>query len=112
MTAYGKGMDTIDWYTETTDGDTTNAVATKAGLVTTTLARQLERQKLTAETVAAIAGAYGRDVLDALVIAGLITNEQIDRHAARATLGAATDKEIADEVWRRMNDGRDHPAID
>ena len=99
-------MNSLTWYAETIGSDSTNAVATKAGLVTTTLARQIERKNLTAETVAAVAAAYDRDVLDALVIAGLITREQIKRHGVRAALEAATDQELSDEVWRRMSAGR------
>ena len=98
-------MDTIAWYEETVGDDTTNGVATKAGLVTTTLARQLDKGRLTPETVVAIADAYGRDVLDALVSASLITREQIRRHGARAALADATDQEIAEEVWARMQRG-------
>ena len=32
-------------------------------------------------------------------------------HAPRATLADATDKEIADEVWRRLAEG-EHPTFD
>ena len=99
-------MNTIEWY-ENTVGDTSeNSVATKAGINQRTLNRQLKAGRLTAETVAAVAAAYDRDVLDALVIAGLITREQIKRHGVRAALEAATDQELSDEVWRRMSAGR------
>ena len=99
-------MNINDWYTETVSGDSVNRVAQRSGIAQTTLNGQRKAGRLTAETVAAIAVAYDRDVLDALVIAGLITHEQIKRHGVRAALEAATDQELSDEVWRRMSAGR------
>ena len=104
-------MNTITWYAKTVGDDSTNGVATKAGLTTTTLGRQLERGRLSPETVVAIANAYGTDALDALVIAGLITREHIRAHGVRAALAEATDVEIADEVYARLLRG-EHEVFD
>ena len=105
-------MNAMTWYAETVGTDSTNRVADRAGLVQTTLGRQLKSGKLSAETVVAVADAYGRDVLDALVILGLITREQIRRHGIREALAAASDEEIAEEVWKRLTDGREHGPFD
>lgn len=105
-------MDTIEWYEASVGGASENAVAIRAGINQRTLNRQIKAGRLTAETVAAIASAYGRDVLDGLVAAGLISRDDIRRHGARVALAAATDREIADEVWRRLTDGRAHAPFD
>lgn len=105
-------MDAMTWYTQTTGDDTTNAVATNAGIVYTTLARQLSSGKLTPETLVAIARAYKRDAIDALIAHGIITVDDVRKHATRPTLQSATDREIADEVWRRLNDGEEHGTFD
>ena len=105
-------MDTIEWYEKTVGDTSENAVATRAGINQRTLNRQLKAGRLTPETVAAIAATYDRDMLDALVIAGLITHEHIKQHGVRGALAAATDREIADEVWRRLNDGQEHGVFD
>lgn len=105
-------MDAMTWYAKTTGTDTINAVASKAGLIYTTLSRQLRAKNLSAETVVAIARAYGRDTLDALVAHGLITQDDLRRHGLHTTLSDATDAEIADEVWRRLSTGEDHAEFD
>lgn len=94
-----------EWYEATVDGASVNAVAQKAGLVQTTLSRQVKSGQFSPETVVAVAVAYGRDVLDALVVAGLITRDQIRDHGVRVTLAEVADAEIAAEVMRRMGGG-------
>lgn len=105
-------MNETQWYDETVGGDSENAVAKKARINQRTLNRQRKSGRLSAETVVAVADAYGRDVLDALVILGLITREQIRRHGIREALAAASDEEIAEEVWKRLTDGREHGPFD
>lgn len=99
-------METIKWYESLVGDASENAVAMKAGVNQRTLNRQIKRGRLGPEVVVAIAQAYGYDVLDALVIAELITPEQIEAHGIRAALKAASDRELADEVWGRMAEGR------
>ncbi len=78
-----------------------NAVASKSGVVQTTLNRQVKANALTAETVVAVARAYHADVLNALVACGLITRDEIRAYGVRATLREALDIELADEIVRR-----------
>ena len=94
-----------EWYRSTVGDDSENAVATKAQIHQRTLNGQRRKGSLSAETVVAVAKAYGRDVLDALVVCGLITEEDIRRHGIRESLASATDEEIANEVYRRLVDG-------
>lgn len=105
-------MDTIEWYEKVVCNASENAAAARAKINQRTLNRQLKAGRLSPETVAAIARAYGKDVLDALVISGLITRDDIEKHGIHAALEAATDREIADEVWKRLNDGEAHGAFD
>ncbi len=99
----------MEWYGATVGDASVNAVAMKAGVVQTTLSRQLKSGALSPEVVAAVARAYGADVLDALVLAGVITREDIRAHGVRQALEAAMDVEIAREVSRRLGD---HPLLD
>ncbi|GAA2237367.1 hypothetical protein GCM10010401_06890 [Rarobacter faecitabidus] len=105
-------MDIMKWYKTTVGDDSENAVATRSGISQRTLNRQLKARKLKPEVVAPLARAYGQDVLDTLILVGLVTRGDIRRHGVRAALEAATDRELSDEVYRRMLDGREHVAFD
>ena len=100
------------WYERTVRGAAVNAVAAKAGVVQTTLDRQVKRGALSPEVVVAVARAYGTDVLEALVIAGVITREDIRAHGVQQALSAALDVEIAQEVARRLGGDGDRPMLD
>lgn len=104
-------MTIMEWYAATVGDASVNAVATKAGLVQTTLSRQLKTGSLSAEVIASVAHAYGADVLDALVLGGIITAEDIRAHGVRRALEDALDIEIVREVSRRLAGG-DHPDLD
>ena len=94
-------MQMMDWYRGVVKDASVNSVATRAGLVQSTLARQLKAETLTAESVVAVARAYGVDVLDALVKIGLVTEQDIRTHGASVALADLTDIELAAEVVRR-----------
>lgn len=101
----------MSWYSATTSDDTVNAVASRAGLVGSTLSRQLKAETLTPESIVAIARAYNADAIEGLIISGLITEADVSRHGAQALLESITDRMIANEVWRRMADGSGHPEF-
>lgn len=101
----------MKWYGSLVGGSSVNAVAEKAGLVQSTLARQVKAESLSPETVVAIARAYGDDVLDALVLTGLISETDIQRHGIKATLSDAFDADLTAEILRRLGSG-DHPILD
>ena len=104
-------MKSMEWYEKTVRDSSVNAVAAKAGLVQSTLSRQVRAEALTAETVVAIARAYGADVLDALVACGLITRDEIRAHGVKAALEDALEIELAAEVMRRA-EGRRSPILE
>ena len=101
----------MTWYNNTTNGDTTNAVASKARLVGSTLSRQLKADTLAPESVVAIARAYNADPIEGLIIAGPITEDDVRRHGADVLLGSLDDRMLANEVWRRLASGGDHPEF-
>lgn len=105
-------MDITDWYWKTVGTTSINAVAKRAGLSQATINRQLKEGKLTAETVASVARAFGEDVLTALVIQGLIKRDDLqgndfEKLAALINLenlSQYTDVELADEIARRFHE--------
>ena len=105
-------MDIQQWYVVTVGDDSENQVALRSGVVQRTLNRQLAAGRLSPETVVAVARAYGRDVLDALVTVGLITAQDIRNHGVRQALIDATDREIAELVYERLARGDDHPEFE
>ncbi len=105
-------MTLMEWYAATVGDASVNAVATRADIVQTTLARQIKAQSLSPEVIVAVARAYGRDVLDALVLAGLISREDIRAHGVHRALSDAFDAEIAAEVVRRLASGEPRPILD
>ena len=96
----------IEWYRQATGDATVNAVAAKAGLVGSTLSRQIKGDALTPETVVAVARAYDADPIDGLIVLGLITEEEVVRRGAAVVLADLTDRMLADEVYDRMIEGR------
>lgn len=100
------------WYAATVRDDSENQVAIRSGVVQRTLNRQLAAGRLSPETVVAVARAYGQDVLDALVTVGLITDQDIHAHGVREALEAATDREIAALVYKRLTSPGEHPEFD
>ena len=97
-------MNIIEWFAEVTEGRSITRIAKDSGLFQSTVSRQLNSRSLTPETVVAIARAYKQDVIDALVILGLINDDDIRFRHAKSSLEEATDAEIALEVWKRMGD--------
>ena len=103
-------MTSMEWYRRVVGDATVNAVAARAGVVQTTLNRQVKVGRLAPETAVAIARAYGVDVIDGLLACGLLTEEDVRRHGIVPVLEDATDDEIAEEVMRRLRDA--HPGLD
>lgn len=95
----------MDWYTRTVRDASVNAVATRAGVVQTTLARQLKTGTLSAETVLAVARGYDADAIGALIACGYLRDDDVRRHGAEVALARALDIELAAEVVRRLPDG-------
>lgn len=94
----------MDWYRRTVRDASVNAVATRAGVVQSTLARQVKAGNLSAETVLAVARGYEADAIGALVACGYLTEDDVRRHGAAVALSRALDIELAAETVRRLSD--------
>lgn len=96
----------MKWYLDTVKDDSVNAVATKSGIVQTTLSRQVKAGRFPAESVIAVARAYNTSAVRALVQTGHLTDLDVAEYRRAASIDALTDRELADEVWKRMVEGR------
>ena len=99
-------MTITEWFADLIGDDTVNKAATRAGVNQSTLSRQLAAGRISPELVVPLARAYGYDAIEALVTEGLLSREDVARHDVRATLAAADDRELAAEVYDRMQSGR------
>lgn len=104
-------MNTVEWFRSVTSGDSVNAAAIRAGLNQPTLSRQVKAGILSPESIVAVARAYKADAIEGLIISGLISEADVNRHGADLILQKLEDHEIANEVWRRMGDGKNHPEF-
>lgn len=94
------------WFAATTNGDSVNAVATKAGLTQSTLARHHKAGAFPAETVIAVARAYGADVIRSLIDAGHLAQEDVKRYQSKVNLRQVSDIDLATEIHRRATEGQ------
>lgn len=99
-------MTTKEWFDRIRGDDTVNAVADKSGIVQSTLLRQLKRGHLGIVEIIKIARAYSVNPFDLLIESGQLTEDDLRAWSATHTLKSFTDREIADEVWRRMVEGK------
>ena len=111
-------MESMQWLRNTCGTDSVNAIAQKANMTQTTLARQVKRGELTSEAVLAIARGYHAPVLDALVTCNFITTDEAHiktrpTMTVQEALTQATDQQLAQEILNRCNtDGWiNHPIL-
>lgn len=92
------------WFATTTNGDSVNAVATKAGLTQSTLSRHHRAGVFPAESVIAIARAYGADVIHSLVTTGHLVQGDVRRYQSRVNLEQVSDIDLSAEIYRRATE--------
>ena len=91
--------------------DSLRPVALKANMEPSTLGRQLDGT-LKVETVVAIARAYDAPLLHAFVAAGFISQDEANDAAALSTLTSASDRQLAEEILRRVIEAEEmHPEL-
>ena len=78
-----------------------NTIAKRAGIVGSTLQRQLDGDRVSGETVIAVARALNLNPVRALVDSGVLTPEDASHGKAQVALRAASDLELARELLRR-----------
>lgn len=109
-------MEHSEWLARVAGEDSTNAIATTAGIYTATLAKQIKRGRLSPEVIISIARGYKAPVLDALVSCGYLTEEEAalkDRFGLAEALQDATDEQLLRELLRRINTegSLEHPDL-
>lgn len=98
-------MKHTDWINTTTGNESVRATALKAGLAQRTLANQIEKDRISAENVIAIAIAYGAHPVRALVDTGYLDEKYARTVDPMTALRSVTEDQLADEVLRRMKRG-------
>ena len=86
-----QNMNIEQWYQETVGNDSQNTVADNAGIVPSSLYRQLP-DKLSPQNVVKIARAYGGSAIDGLVAVGLIDDDDLRKSESSDALRDATDE--------------------
>ena len=98
---YDRHMNTTKWTLKALGGVPVNTIAKRAGIVGSTLQRQLDGDRVSGETVIAVARALNLNPVQALVDSGVLTPEDASRGKAQVALRAASDLELARELLRR-----------
>lgn len=91
------------WYEDLTNHAPRTAAAEKAGLPQSTLHNQVSNSRLRAETVIALARAYGRNPVRALIETGFLAATEAGSHSPTLMLELISDKELIRETARRIN---------
>ncbi|QGU03143.1 hypothetical protein CKALI_11495 [Corynebacterium kalinowskii] len=95
--------DRFRWFTEATAGDSLSAVAERCGLDREMLRLEFVEDRVTAETVIAIAKEYKNRTTIGLVLCGLIPKSDVTTPLSREELiSLATLDEILGEFTRRV----------
>lgn len=101
----------MDWTTyvkRVIGNDTQTQVAAKTGINQTTISRWLnpdptKDRRISSQSVAAFARGYGREVLEAFVVAGFLTKEEAGMTTSEpADLAEVDDATLIAEVQRRI----------
>ncbi|WP_058234992.1 hypothetical protein [Devriesea agamarum] len=92
------------WMTRVTQGASLRAIASAAGIKQATLARQAAENRISPESVVAIAHTYNANVLEGLIAQRLLRPDDITQVREVIGLREASDRELADEILRRLNE--------
>ncbi|MBC3186396.1 hypothetical protein H7347_07385 [Corynebacterium sp. zg-331] len=93
------------WIAQITEGDSEREIARKAGFSNRTLNSQLQRDRISAENVIAIAIAYGHHPVGALVDTGYLDEQWAQQIDPARILQEVSEEQLAYEVLRRMKIG-------
>lgn len=94
----------VDWFNQLTAGDTQKVAAKKAGVIESTLSRQLSRGKFRPELVIALCRGYGHPPVDGLIETGYLFAHEVGAETPlRVALESATNRQILEELLRRSD---------
>lgn len=104
----------LEWYENATHGESVYAVAKKAGVSQVTLGRQLKRGNLSVDVAVKVAHAYNLSPFEPLILAGIITREDLATYGGGATLDDLADETLLAVLGERLQQRHQSPieAID
>ena len=91
------------WFKNLVGEDTQKEVAKKAGLIESTLSRQLSRGTFRPEMVIALCRGYGRSPVTGLIETGYLQEWEAENVGIPYALHNATNQQILDEILRRSD---------
>ncbi len=97
--------ESMKWIDSVRGTDSLREVARRIHTTHSTLARQVNADAVTFETVRDVSRAYRRSVLSDLILLGHLTTADAGLEGVERALQAATDAELVREVARRMDGG-------
>lgn len=92
-----------EWFEKLTQNASGRAAADLADISPATMNRQLARNDLSAETVIALARAYGRSPVRALLETGYLLPEETGMPSPEELLQSLTDQQVIADVARRID---------
>ena len=95
-------MDMKEWIASLPGSPRPTPAAKAAGIDPSTISRQLKRGRLSAENVIILCRCFGKSPLDGLAETGYILHTDIEGVSVDEALEIATNKQIRDEVIRRI----------
>ena len=95
--------DFVTWFDRLIGDDTQRVAAQKAGLVESTLSRQISRKTFRPEMVIALCRAYGRSPVTGLIETGYIEPWETEGVSVPFALEQATNRQLLDEIMRRSD---------
>lgn len=94
--------ESMKWVDEVRGVDSLREVARRLGTTHSTLARQINNDQLTFESIRDIARAYRRPVLADLIRLGHLSAEDAGLEGIERALSSATDEQLVVEIGRRL----------
>lgn len=95
--------DFVTWFDRLIGDDTQRVAAQKAGLVESTLSRQLSRGSLRPEMVIALCRGYNRSPVTGLIETGYLQKWETEDVGIPYALEKATNQQLLDEILRRSD---------
>ena len=93
----------VDWFNQLTGDDPQRVAAKKAGLIESTLSRQISRGTFRPEMVIALCRGYDRSPVTGLVETGYLQPWELDGVSVPYALREATNEQLLDEIMRRSD---------
>lgn len=108
---YAAYMDHMEWLSATAKDDSSRAIGKRSGVSFRTIADQIDRRRISAENVIAIAIGYGRHPVTALIDCDYLPAKYATEADPIAALRKVSEDALADEVLRRLKLAGDHTAF-